>query len=97
MNETADALLVSNSCCCDIGKPNSDCCTDEEKVIQWEMDQQISSSFSYNPQLKPQLLHHITSVLKEQISEGITSHFREDPPPRLRKTFLLFHQFTFYG
>jgi len=97
MNETSEALLVSSSCCCEIEMLESDCCTDEEKVIQWEMDQQIHTNFSYSAQLVPKLLNDITSTMEEQISEDHTSYFIEDPPPKLRKSFLLFHQFTFYG
>lgn len=97
MNETSIALLETSSCCCNVEKSESDCCSNEEKVIQWEVDQQINTSFSFNEPLEPILLDHITSVLDEEISEDFSSHFVEDPPPKLRKTFLLFHQFTFYG
>jgi len=97
MTEMSVALLETSSCCCDMEKTENDCCSNEEKVIQWEADQQISSNYSFNKQLVPILLDHITSILDEEISEGFTTLYIEDPPPRLRRTFLLFHQFTFYG
>ena len=78
-------------------KAESDCCSNEEKVIQWDVDQQINTSFSFIELLDPIWLDHITSVMDEETSEDLTAEFFEDPPPRFRKTFLLFHQFTFYG
>ena len=97
MDEANETPLECGSVCCEIEKSVSDCCTHEDKVIQWEMDQQINTTFSFSELLEPIILDHITTILDMESSEEFTSNFIEDPPPDIKKPFLLFHQFTFYG
>jgi len=97
MGETTLSIGEAKTCCCGEEEADNNCCSNVDKLVVWESDHQISSSFSFEMNVSFEVTTPLVFSFEEPILEDITPIFLDIPPPRLQKIFLLIQRFTFYG
>lgn len=95
--ETTVNFGTAKSCCCGVEETDNMCCSDEEKLIVWESDHQLSSAFNFEMSVSFEMKAPLLFSLEEPVLDEVTHLFLDFPPPKLQKIFLLFQRFTFYG
>ena len=97
MGETTLSLGEAKPCCCGEQEADNKCCSNVDKLIVWEADHQLSSTFNFEMNVSFEVTTPQVFSFEESVLEKVSNVFLDLPPPKLQKIFLLIQRFTFYG